>query len=138
MNKVLEIALKEYGTLEIVGDQDNPQIVAYFAKTGNSYIKDDETAWCAAFVGYCLEMAGIKSTRKLNARSYLDFGTPTSNPTLGDIVVFWRESKTSGYGHVAFFIRESTNYVYVLGGNQSDKVCIDRYPKTKVLGYRKY
>ena len=34
----------------------------------------DEVPWCAAFVGACLERAGIASTRSLMARSYLGWG----------------------------------------------------------------
>jgi len=84
----IEIALKEYGTKEIVGSENNPRVLEYFRTTGNSWVQDDETAWCSAFVGYCLETAGITSTKKLNARSYLTWGEATEKPELGDIVVF--------------------------------------------------
>lgn len=136
--KTIDIALGEYGVEEILGAENNPRVLEYFKKTGNSWIHDDETAWCAAFVGFCLESAGIKSTKKLNARSYLTFGKQTKTPKLGDIVVFWRISKTSVYGHVAFFIKQDTQYVYVLGGNQSDGVNISKFPLTQVLDYRTY
>tara|TARA_R110000868_G_scaffold309957_1_gene571180 strand:- start:367 stop:792 length:426 start_codon:yes stop_codon:yes gene_type:complete len=141
MNKqftVLFIALGEYGTLEDLSSGSNPQVLKYYAKTGNSWVKDDGVAWCAAFVGYCLEMALIASTKLLNARSYLKWGKATLEPKLGDIVVFWRISPTSPYGHVAFFIKKDKNYVWVLGGNQSDSVKIEKYPITQVLSYRTY
>lgn len=138
MYKPIEIALQEYGTTAIVGLQNNPRVVEYYAKTGNSWVHDDETAWCAAFVGFCLESAGIASTKKLNARSYLAWGTDTKTPVLGDIVVFWRISPSSAYGHVAFYIKEKDGYVYTLGGNQSNQVCISKYPVSTVLGYRHY
>lgn len=136
MDKSLQIALGEYGTLEDISAGSNPHVLEYFAKTGNSWVKDDETAWCAAFVGYCLEMVGITSTKKLNARSYLSWGKTAVVPNLGDICVFWRISPTSAYGHVSFFIKKDGNYIWVLGGNQSDKVCIEKYPISQILGYR--
>ena len=132
-----KVALKEYGEKEIKGSQHNPRIVEYFAKCGHSWVKDDETAWCAAFMGFCLETAGIKSTRQLNARSYLNFGTPVAVPSLGDIVVFWRGSKNGWEGHVGFFIKETNTGILTLGGNQADQVFIAEYPKNQLLGYRK-
>lgn len=131
-----QIALNEYGTVGVPGVDNNPRVLEYFAKTGNSWVKDDETAWCAAFVGFCLETAGIASTKLLNARSYLTWGKVTNTPKLGDIVVFWRISPTSTFGHVAFFIKATKDYVYVLGGNQSNSVCISKFPKSQILSYR--
>ena len=70
------IALEELGTREIRGAQHNPQIVEYAAKVGHDWVEDDETPWCASFLGWALEEADLPSTRKLNARSYLDWGKP--------------------------------------------------------------
>ncbi len=134
--KPLQIALTEYGNHDILGAQNNPDVLKYYKKIGQGWVTDDDTAWCAAFVGYCLEMAGILSTKLLNARSYLKWGKPTVTPQMGDIVVFWRISPNSAYGHVSFFIRERDGLIYCLGGNQSDQVCISTYPKSMVLGYR--
>jgi uncharacterized protein (TIGR02594 family) len=136
MNKAFEIALSFYGTKEIKGTVDNPTIVQMFADAGHDWVKDDETAWCAAFVGACLEEAGIKSTKKLNARSYLEWGEATDKPKLGDIVVFWRGKKNSWQGHVAFYVNETQTHINVLGGNQGDEVNITRYSKDRLLGCR--
>ena len=135
--KPYEIALSEYGVTAIVGSKSNPDALKYFAKVGHKWVKDDDTAWCAAFTGYCLETAGIKSTKMLNARSYLDWGTQTKKPTLGDVVVLWRVSKDSAFGHVGFFVKETSDQVYILGGNQNNQVNISAFPKSRVLGYRK-
>lgn len=136
MNNAFKIALQEYGVKEIVGSKHNPRVLEYFAKVGHSWVKDDETSWCAAFVGFCLETAGMKSTRALNARSYLNIGTPTTKPEVGDIVVLWRNSPTSWEGHVGFFIKETPTGILILGGNQSNQVFIAEYPKNQLLGYR--
>lgn len=134
--KPYEIALGEYGITAVVGSKSNPEAMKYFKKVGHSWVKDDDTAWCAAFTGYCLETAGFKSTKLLNARSYLDWGVPTKKPKLGDIVVLWRVSKDSVYGHVGFYVKETPDQVYILGGNQNNQVNISAFPKTRVLGYR--
>lgn len=136
--KHYEIAQGEIGVKEIVGSQHNPRVLEYFAKVGHSWVQDDETAWCAAFVGWVLETAGLGSTRKINARSYLDYGVPVTTPQKGDIVVFWRGSKDSWQGHVSFFDSYSSDGdIMCLGGNQSNKVGISEYSKDQLLGFRR-
>ncbi len=136
--KPIEIALSYYSTHDILGPQSNPEVLDFFKKTGNKWVTDDDTAWCAAFVGSCLDTAGILSTNALNARSYLNWGKATITPKVGDLVVFWRISPTSSYGHVSFFVRKVGNIVYCLGGNQGDQVNITGYPVSQVLSYRTY
>ena len=97
----------------------------------------DETAWCSAFVNWVAKTSGYEYSGKLNARSWLNVGESMVKPDIGDVVVFWRESPESWKGHVAFFIKETKGYVYVLGGNQGNKVCIQAYPKNRVLDYKK-
>lgn len=134
---ILETAKKELGVTAKQGTANNPRVLEYFAKVGHSWVHDDQTAWCAAFVGFVLETCGIRSTRLLNARSYLKWGFDTTKPVQGDVVVFWRESISGGLGHVSFFHHEDENTVYCLGGNQSgEAVTLQAYPKTRVLGYR--
>lgn len=132
----LEIALKEYGTKGYIGAINNPRVVNYFKEIGQSWVQDDETAWCAAFVNWCLKQSNKPYTGKLNARSFLDYGVSTKTPALGDLVVFWRINKAGPYGHVAFFIAETKNTVFVLGGNQQNRVQITEYEKEQVLDYR--
>lgn len=136
MSKILEIAGGYVGETEIHGAQDNPKIVAMFKKSGNAWVEDDETPWCAAFVGAVLKDVGIKGTMKLNARSYLDWGTPVDDPQPGDVVILWRGKKDGWQGHVAFFVRFDRGSVVLLGGNQGDAVSIKTYAKSRVLGYR--
>lgn len=135
--KWMPIAQGYMGEKEISGSKHNPKIIEWFDMVGHGWVKDDETAWCAAFVGAVLEEAGYKGTGSLAARSYLKWGKKVEKPSYGDIVVFWRGSKNGWQGHVAFYVKETANYVYVLGGNQSNSVNIARYPKSRVLGYRK-
>lgn len=134
---ILDAAFGEYGVTEINGSEDNPRIVEYFKEAGHSWVKDDETAWCSAFMNFVAKKAGAECSGKLNARSWLSVGTRiTGQPKPGDAVVFWRESRKSWKGHIAIFIRETDTHVYVLGGNQGNRVCITPYPKYRVLEYR--
>lgn len=132
----LAAAFELVGLKEIVGSKDEPKIVAFFAEAGQSYVKDDETAWCAAFAHAMLAKGGIKGTGMLNARSYMQWGTATTAPKRGDIAVFKR-GNSSWQGHVAFFLFEDGAYVWVLGGNQSNSVSVARQTKASLLGYRR-
>lgn len=120
--KAYELAEKEIGTVEWQNG-NNPTVVAYFKDAGHPHVKDDETAWCAAFVGAMLHRAGLPKTGKLNARSYLEWGTPVSRADAkpGDIVILKRGT-SSWQGHVGFFVRDTGNSITLLGGNQNNAV----------------
>lgn len=139
MKDIMQVAGEYIGTTEIRGARDNPKIVKMFAASGNSWVADDETPWCAAFVGAVLKECGIKGTMKLNARSYLKWGVPVKEDDVkaGDVVVLWRGNPQGWQGHVAFFVRFDRGSVVLLGGNQGDKVSIATYDKSRVLGYRR-
>ncbi len=108
----------------------------------NTYLKSvlgfdpATTAWCAGFVNMIEKRCGRSGTGKLNARSYLNYGTPVSKPQLGDIVIFKR-GNSSWEGHVGYYMSQDENGILVLGGNQSNKVCYKYYPVASVLGYRR-
>lgn len=133
-----DIARSYIGTTEGPGPEDNPVIMEMYASVGHDWVEHDSVAWCAAFVGHCLENSGIKSTRKLTARSYLNWGIPIeiADAQQGDIGVIPRGS-SSWQGHVFFIDRIEERWVWGLGGNQSDAVNIKRYPVSKLLGVRR-
>lgn len=134
--KLLEIGLTQYGVREIVGGSHNPVILGYLDDIGFGYINDDETPWCSTFVNWCALKAGLERTGKLNARSWLEIGNPVKNGQLGDVVIFKRGTK-EWQGHVAIYVKETPNYIYVLGGNQGNQVNIKQYPKSDLLGIRR-
>jgi uncharacterized protein (TIGR02594 family) len=95
------------------------------------------TAWCAAFVNWCLIQAAAPHLGYATARSWLDFGTPVAHPVHGCITVIKPSSSTgSTTGHVAFYVETRGNHVHLLGGNQGDAVSVAPFRETKVLGYR--
>lgn len=139
MQTAIQIARSYLGTKELKGSADNPKIMEMYKTIGHTQVEHDEVAWCAAFVGHCLEKAGVVSTRKLNARSYLTWAEKVAGPDQakeGDVVVFTRGSNTA-QGHVAFFLRATGSQIEVLGGNQSDAVSVARYAKSRLLGIRR-
>ena len=135
--KIIDIALGEFGVAEITGKVDNPRVLMYFDEIGfdGKALKDD-TSWCSAFANWVAQTAEAGTSCELTARSWLTVGKETKTPEKGDVAVFWRDNPNSWKGHVGFFIRETDNWVYVLGGNQSNKVCIQAYRKNRLLQYR--
>jgi uncharacterized protein (TIGR02594 family) len=128
-------AWREFGERERPGSAENPRIVALFRDAGHASVTKDETAWCAAFCGACLERAGIRSTRSLMARSYLEWGARLDVPRMGAIAVFSRGSDPA-LGHVGFYLGEAGSDVVLLGGNQGNAVSVTRYPKSRLLALR--
>lgn len=137
MKHIVE-AFKLYGVTEVEGARDNPKIIDLFNELGfDGEDLKDETSWCAAFANAMLKRANLEYQNTLNARSFLKIGKQVYDPKFGDIVVFWRESKNSWKGHVAFYINEDESNINVLGGNQGNRVKISAYPKYRLLQYRR-
>jgi uncharacterized protein (TIGR02594 family) len=131
----LKEAWRALGETERAGTRENPRIVAFFRDVGHPDVVRDEVAWCAAYVGACLERSGISSTRSLLARSYLKWGTALTEPRIGAIAVLSRGSD-AGKGHVGFWLGETDDSVVLLGGNQKNAVSVARYPKGRLLALR--
>jgi uncharacterized protein (TIGR02594 family) len=128
-------AVKELGVAEIKGRNHNPKILVYHQATSLK-AKSDETSWCSSFINWLFEECGMSGTDKANARSWLDWGKPLNAPKKGCVVIFWRVSLKGWQGHVGLYVKEDSKNIYVLGGNQSNKVSIAPYPKNRLLGYR--
>jgi len=131
----LRRARQEIGVTEIAGKQHSKRVLSYWELSKLPF-RDDETPWCAGFVGAMLEDCGIKSTRSGMARSYQNWGQPCG-AVPGAIVVFWRGSKSGGSGHVGFVTgKDQRGNLLVLGGNQGDAVNIKPFSQDRVLAYR--
>lgn len=125
------VARRYLGLHEGVGTVDNPRVVAFFGLAGHPEIKHDSVAWCAAFVGAMLHMAGLKNTGTLWALDYAKYGQPLKGPALGAIATKTRD----GGGHVFFVVGWDSSRVYGLGGNQSDQVSIVAFPRNLIHSY---
>lgn len=135
----IDYALSQYGISEY-GNGDNPEVLKYFTDLGlpESMLRD-ETAWCSAFMNWCCKQAGADYSGKANARSWLNIGERSRMTKAGDIAIFWRENPKSWKGHVGFFVNysEDKNWIYVLGGNQGNRVCIQKYSVNQLLDIRR-
>jgi uncharacterized protein (TIGR02594 family) len=135
----LEKAKAYIGLREIVGIKHAPLIVQMWARIKMAGIKDDETPWCAAFVGSCLEEAGIQSTRTGWALDYAKWGQRLDYPMPGAIA-YKKRTNSAGKiigGHVAFVAgRDELGRIMLLGGNQGNKVGIDPFGVSGIMGYR--
>ena len=123
-------------------NEGNPEeaqtLAAFISRNTGLEINPAKTAWCAAFVDAVLGAGGSKGTGNLAAKSYLDWGVSVAEPQVGDVVVLWRDSPTSGKGHVGFYMGTNADgTIKILGGNQSDKVSTSNYSADKVLGFRR-
>lgn len=139
MKRLIEVASSEIGVSEIPGEEDRSRILQYAEEGGLEGVTADETPWCSIFMNWIATRAGVERTGKANARSWLNAGLPVEQPEPGDTVVFWRESPDSWKGHVGLFMGYSrdASRVYVLGGNQDDRVGVSAYPSDRVLGFRR-
>jgi uncharacterized protein (TIGR02594 family) len=147
-------------------EEKNPEITKYFRPLGvpavrhnakKNHAEFEVTAWCAAFVHYCLRRAGLdpKTLQTARAADWLKFGIPLSEPMWGCIVVLQPNAATrrtgAASGHVGFYvetakendripkhIRKPGKLMILSGNNTQDMVGIDPYDVTNVMpgGYR--
>jgi uncharacterized protein (TIGR02594 family) len=136
---ILAAAGRYLGIEEWPGARQNPAVLEFFQKSGNPQINDDETSWCAAFVGAVLAELGLPNTGRLNARSYLEWGAPVgmAEAKPGDVVVLWRGNPQGWQGHVAFLLGFERETVILRGGNQGNRVSDGSYPASRILGIRR-
>lgn len=133
----LRLALTYDGLREWPGQKHNPKILEWFKAVGHAWVKDDERAWCAAFVGGVLAECSIEGTHKLQARSFLKWGNSLKNPCVGSIVVLWRGKKTGFKGHIGFVVgQDLQGNLMVMGGNQGNQANIRKFKRDRVLGYQ--
>ena len=134
----MAVAETYLGVSEIKGAKHNPDVVELFALSGFSGIKDDETPWCAAFVGGVLHRVGLgrRDGVTLAARSFENYGTGLPAPIYGCIGVKKRAGGSSWQGHVGFVVGANATHVFLLGGNQSDKVNIAAFKRSEFTAFR--
>ena len=128
-------ASKEIGVRE-TGNNSGPNLKRYRTLAGAGA---DGDPWCAIFVnamfGSC--SPAIPGTRSALARSFSNHQNfvKLGGPALGAVVVFSRGQPSSGLGHVGFYNGETSQSIYVLGGNQKDAVQIAPMKKGQLVGY---
>jgi uncharacterized protein (TIGR02594 family) len=125
-----------------VNEQQHAAVISdTIRRMGGHNIDPRQTAWCAGFVNAMLGASGVRGTGSLAAKSFANYGSPTTNPEQGDIVVLTRGSRDGPYGHVGFFAgwteRDGRPYVKILGGNQGNAVSVTEMDAAKIIAMRK-
>ena len=137
--RTIQKALELLGVAEVVGKGSNKTIIDWRDELNAAGVKitgysDDDIPWCGLFAAIVAYRAGkVVVKEPLWARNWAKFGTKSPSPSLGDVLVFRR----NGGGHVGFYVAEDATAFHVLGGNQSNKVCITRIAKARLLGCRR-
>lgn len=116
--------------------RDRDVLASFIQRSTGTRIDPAYTAWCAGWLNGVFQASGIKGTGSLAARSFLNFGSETQTPQIGDVAVFARGNDPSK-GHVGLFAGfDAKGNIKVLGGNQADSVSETTMPKESLLGFR--
>jgi uncharacterized protein (TIGR02594 family) len=132
----IAVALGEIGVVEdLRKGKSTPRVEQYHAITRAGPAVDD-VSWCASFVSWCLEMGGVSSTKSKTAASYTAWGV-ACELKFGAVVFFGTQDKDAGHtGHVGFCVGVSGEDVFLLGGNQNQRVEIGVRKKANVTAIR--
>ena len=136
--QILVQAKSLLGTKEIVGVIHNKTIMSWAKGLGLEKIyTSDEIAWCGLFMSEVCKKAGVETNLtpkdSLWALNWSKFGTKQSVAMLGDILTF----KRNGGGHVGIYVGGDDTCYHILGGNQSNMVCVTRIEKSRVNSIRR-
>jgi uncharacterized protein (TIGR02594 family) len=137
----LQLARADLGVSEVVGPKASPVIKGYFRDAGHPEIEDDVTAWCAAASCSWLKRAGFPippRASSLMAMSFESYGTPLKTFKTGAICIFYRGAKRekTWQRHVAIGVKETKTHIVCIGGNQSDSVSEQKFPKKDLVAMR--
>lgn len=134
----LALARAEIGVEEIKGAKHNQTILGYGKDAKIADYSADEIPWCAWFAGAMLERSNIVGTHSATAISYEKWGDaePKGVYRPGAIIVLDLIATKDWRRHVGFVVGESETHVLVRGGNQSDQVGDNWFPKSKVTAVR--
>lgn len=140
--KMLLEALRHYGCLEVKGPNHNPDITRWAHEIGGKIAdvyRADEIPWCGLFIAICAKRSGYELPKDpLWALNWGTFGTKQTTARLGDVLTFIRKTSSGATaGHVALYVGEDAAAYHVLGGNQSDRVCITRIAKNRLYAIRR-
>lgn len=137
--QVMRFWYENLDTVELVGLKNNKFIVwlhKTFTWLSAGYFQDS-TAWCkSAFNGAC-EVAGFKVGDSALAITGKNEGIAVNkdDARLGDWVIL---THPNGRHHIGFFHHYDNFNVFLLGGNQSNRIRISAYPKSEVSFVRRF
>ena len=108
-------------------------------------------AWCAAFVSWCLDVAGAKDSaggsfasctlwvEKLQSMGLYSTRASGYTPKAGDLIFFRSAGTTRASDHIGIVRYVKNGRVYTVEGNSSNKVTLRDYKQTDtyIVGYGK-
>ena len=129
----MQIAIMEQGVQEW-SRGDNPRILQYLSSCGiKGKLLRDETAWCAAFVNWCIASSGYKPQGSARVSDWWNWGRPVA-PTYGSICILRPLTvDQASSGHIGFLHAIDDTNVWLLSGNSKNQVRISAYPKSKLI-----
>lgn len=150
MNKIeltaYDLAQRFAGIKEIPGSENNPQVMAML-RLDQQWPENDEVPWCSAFMNYITWLLRLPRSKDLRARSWLLVGRPVALEEAApgfDVVILKRgggdqpgPEVIDAQGHVGLYAGLEYDRILLLGGNQSNTVCVSGYPVNRLLGIRR-
>lgn len=133
--KWINEARKHIGLREKGSTNKHPTIDAWATSLGGAWVIGQP--WCGTFVAHCLKTAGVKYPKHwYRALDYLNNGAKLKKPAYGCVAVKTRK----GGGHVGFVVGrdKKTNKLVILGGNQSNSVCLALYTESDFEAFMWY
>jgi uncharacterized protein (TIGR02594 family) len=130
------LAKKEIGNREDGNSNDGPVIRRYIQL---AHCGKPGEPWCAIFANAMFALCtppvqGTKSPSSQSFRTNSNF-VRIDGPALGAVTVFWRDSPNSGLGHVGFYNGETSDFIFVLGGNEDNMVEVEPVPRNQLIGF---
>lgn len=128
---------------------DAQEIISMFAATDSGITTLEH--WCGAFVADCLARAAAQVpdaqirqsivAGSATAAKWVDWGDVSlsikdKDVPRGAVVVMSAAKDTGTSGHVGFFHSRDGDFIFLLGGNQSDRVKVSRYRVSRVRAIR--
>lgn len=140
--KMIIEALTLFGVQENLSVENNHVIIEWANEVGGNVAnvyKADSIPWCGLFMAVVAKRAKKQVVKDpLWALNWGTFGKLSETPMLGDVLVFNRitpDGKKAG--HVGLYVGENDTHFWVLGGNQSDCVCIKSIEKQRLYVCRR-
>ncbi len=129
--EALDVAIENIGNGEEGGNNSGPFVEMLKGKVWDGD-NDDDGAWCADFVGWCIEQASDRlgvdmpiqrsGGAKRLFRNIKMAGSEVSNPQPGDVVCWDRGNPGSWMGHIGFVEKYEDGILHTVEGN------VGRYP----------
>lgn len=120
IEKVVHVYTSQIGVRELTGRNDGAQVEQYLASTGFK----KGAPWCAAFVTWCFDQAGIKTVASAWSPAWFPPGNTIfhkgkftkSKPRQADVFGIYF-AKQKRIAHVGFIDRWGSDYVITVEGN---------------------